>query len=65
MKNSIEIEIPEMGKIKFESLRDTNKKSNNIPIKNSKYIFDFYKFLKLKLATITRATTASAVATAS
>ena len=24
MKNSIEIEIPEMGKIKFESLRDTN-----------------------------------------
>ena len=27
MKNSIEIEIPEMGKIKFESLRDTNKKT--------------------------------------
>ena len=38
MKNSIEIEIPEMGKIKFEGLRDTNKKSKNIPIKNSKYI---------------------------
>lgn len=38
MNNETEIEIVGMGKIKFENLRDNNKLTKNIPIKNSKYL---------------------------
>jgi len=38
MNNKIEVEIIGMGKIKFESLRDSNKNFKNMPIKNSKYL---------------------------
>ena len=35
---SNKIEIKGMGKIKFEKLKDKNKNSKGIPIKNSKYL---------------------------
>ena len=38
MNNETEIEIVGMGKIKFENLRDNNKLTKNMPIKNSKYL---------------------------
>lgn len=38
MNNKTEIEIVGMGKIKFENLRDNNKLTKNMPIKNSKYL---------------------------
>lgn len=41
------IEIPGMGNIKFEQLKDENKKEKNNPIKMSKYI-ETIKYEELK-----------------